>query len=352
MKKTIYFLFFVSIFSAAFVTSGISSSFAGELPKVMIISTYKVGALGFTFTSAFREAIEQKTPMKVRCEPYDTDVDRVLVLKNKEGEISLLTAASAVCASYGIGAFDEKKWGPQPLFQIWRGSHLYFAMVTRGDSGIRYPEDMKGRRIPYVPSHPAGMGMIEGSMAWANLTWDDVTKVPMSGFVAQARGVLEGVVDVAFIATATPIVKEIQASPHKAGWVLWPHNNKEGWSRLKKRAPWFSKGVCKKAPGLERGMHMEIAQFPYSLWAYDHTDPNIVYTVVKAMDEGYGVFKKMHKLLPKWTLKQAVTDPSPVPYHEGAIRYFKEKGVWTAEMDKWQSKQMENFQARAKAFKK
>ena len=35
----------------------------------------------------------------------------------------------------------------------------------------------------------------------------------------------------------------------------------------------------------------------------------------------------------------------------GAIRYFKEAGVWTPEMDKWQAEQLKAFEARVAKFK-
>ena len=92
--------------------------------------------------------------------------------------------------------------------------------------------------------------------------------------------------------------------------------------------------------------------YPYSLWAYDNADPDVIYAVVKAMDEGFDIYKGMHKAMPAWTIKGAVSNPSPVPYHDGAIRYFKEAGVWTPEMDQWQAKQLKAFEARKAAAKK
>jgi len=332
--------------------SPFSPSYGGELPKMITFTSYKVGSLGYTITSGFREAIERKTPMKVRVEPYDTDVSRVLPLRNKESELSILTGATGTCASYGIAEFGSKEWGPQPIRQVWRGMTLYVSLLTRGDSGIRYPKDLKGKRIPNVPGWPAGMLGTEGIMAFGNIGWKDVVKVPISGYVAGLKGLIEGKVDVAFAATVTPLIKELEAGPHKAGWVLLPHKDKEGWARLQKRAPWITPGVCKRAPGLPKGMRMEIGQYPYSLWAYDHVDPDLIYAVVKALHEGYEIYKGMHRALALWTLEQAVKDPSPVPYHEGAVRYFKEVGVWTPNMDRWQHEQLKAFEARVTAFKK
>jgi len=110
--------------------------------------------------------------------------------------------------------------------------------------------------------------------------------------------------------------------------------------------------VCKRAPGLPEGMHMEFGGYPYSLWAYDHADPDVLYAIVKALHQGFDIYKGMHRVMPAWNIKQAVTDPSPVPYHEGSIRYFREAGVWTPAMDKWQKEQLKALEARIAAFKK
>jgi hypothetical protein len=109
--------------------------------------------------------------------------------------------------------------------------------------------------------------------------------------------------------------------------------------------------AVKKGPGIPEG-GMELGSYPYSIWAYDHIDDDIIYNVVKAIDKGYDIFKDMHKALPAFKLKAAVDSPSPVPYHDGAIRYFKEAGVWTAELDKWQAQQLKAFEERKAKFKK
>lgn len=352
MKRSIYLLLALAFLFTTLLFQGIPSASAGELPKLITFTSYKVGSLGYTITSGFREAIEQKTPMKVRVEPYGTDVARVLPLRDKESEVSILTGATGTCVSYGLAEFALKEWGPQPLRQVWRGMSLYTGLVTRADSGIKYPKDLKGKRVPYVPGWPAGRLGTEGIMAFANLTWDDVIKIPASGYTDQLKAVIEGRTDVAFCATVTPMVQELQAGPHKAAYVLLPHDDKAGWERLLKISPWNQPAICKKAPGLPEGESMEFAGYPYTIWAYDSADPDVIYAVVKAMHQGFDIYKGMHKAMPLWNIKQAVTDPSPVPYHEGAIRYYKEAGYWTPEMDKWQAEQLKAFKARRAAFEK
>ncbi|MEN8243471.1 MAG: TAXI family TRAP transporter solute-binding subunit [Thermodesulfobacteriota bacterium] len=351
MKRTAFILLAVCFFCGTLLMQSIPQASAEDLPKLITFTSFKVGSLGYTITSGFREAIEKKTPMKVRVEPYGTDVSRILPLKNKESEITLATGATGTCVSHGIAEFATKEWGPQPLRQVWRGMSVRMALVTRGDSGIKHPKDLKGKRVAFIPGSPAVSLGTEGILAFGNLTWDDVTKVVCSGYIDTLKGIIEGRVDAALAATVTPTVKEIQAGPHKAGWVLLPHSEKDAWARLQKFAPWMKPTVAKRAPGLPEGQTMEILAYPYSLWAYEHTDPDIIYAAVKAIHEGFDIYKGMHRAMAAWNIKQAAKDPSPVPYHAGAIRYFKEAGVWSADMDKWQEKQLKDYSARAAAFK-
>lgn len=351
MKKFACIVLSFTLLLAGFHGRGISSATAGDLPQMITFTSYKAGSFGYTATSGFREAIEQLTPMKVRVEPYGTDIARILPLKMGESELTLVTGATGTCASYGLVDFAGKEWGPQPIRTVWRGMTLFCSSVVRGDSGLKYMQDLKGKRVPWVPGWSSGNTIMEAYLAFGDMTWEDVVKVPMSGYVDCIKGVMEGKVDIAIAATITSAVKELNAGPHKAGWIRLPHDDKAAWERMQAIAPWLTPAVCSKAPGLPEGETMEIDQYPYSIWAYDSVNPDVIYAVVRAMHKGFDIYKDMHKAMPKWNIKQAVADPSPVPFHDGAIRYYKEAAVWTPEMDKWQAEQVRSFEKRAAAFK-
>ena len=56
-------------------------------------------------------------------------------------------------------------------------------------------------------------------------------------------------------------------------------------------------------------------------------DPGLIYKIVKAMYEHRDEIEKGHPAGKGITLENAVT-VSGIPYHPGAIKYYKEKGVW------------------------
>jgi TRAP transporter TAXI family solute receptor len=56
------------------------------------------------------------------------------------------------------------------------------------------------------------------------------------------------------------------------------------------------------------------------------TPPDVVYTVVKAVFDNFDEFKKLHPALANLDPKNMVSDGLSAPLHEGAARYYKEKG--------------------------
>jgi len=63
-----------------------------------------------------------------------------------------------------------------------------------------------------------------------------------------------------------------------------------------------------------------------TLLASSKTSPDTIYVVVKAVFDNFDEFKKLHPALANLKPEEMVKNGLSAPLHEGAARYYKEKG--------------------------
>ncbi len=56
------------------------------------------------------------------------------------------------------------------------------------------------------------------------------------------------------------------------------------------------------------------------------TDPQVIYHVVKAVFENFDAFKKLHPAFANLKEKEMIKDGLSAPLHDGAVRYYEERG--------------------------
>ncbi len=73
---------------------------------------------------------------------------------------------------------------------------------------------------------------------------------------------------------------------------------------------------------------------------YANTSADEVYNLVKAIDESFDLFKTTTASSVNWEVKRSILPPADAPWHEGSIKYAKEKGYWTKEAQDWHDKRL------------
>jgi TRAP transporter TAXI family solute receptor len=84
--------------------------------------------------------------------------------------------------------------------------------------------------------------------------------------------------------------------------------------------------------------------FSFSFYANPQVPDNVVYEMFKyAADPKYiGGFRALHASLSKYALQNAIASPT-APYHNGVVRYLKENGLWTKELEQKQTSLLQLF---------
>jgi len=305
---------------------------AAELPKTLAWTAYDVGSAGYNQSVAVGAALKNKMNVTLRVLPGKNDVSRLVPLRDKKVDFSAF-GIGGYQALEGSFVFGQKEWGPQAIRLLsMSNSGSCNTLMMAGDVEMKSYADLKGKRVAQIKGSPAINNLTYAYLRFGGLNWSDVKIVEFGGYGASMDAVLENTTDGAITNTASGFATKIAAGPRGSQYVPAPHSDAAAWARMKEVAPWFYPKMCSEAPGLKAPF--EAADYPYPiLITYDWQDADKTYAMTKAMFDLYPDYKDSAPGASGWGLEQQVME-WVIPYHEGAIRYYKEVGKWSAELQK------------------
>lgn len=319
--------------AATFVASGASGSEDIELPRQLSWTAYNTGSAGYNQSVAIGAALQDALGVNLRVLPGKNDISRTEPLRRGRVDFSATGVGGSFMAQEGAFDFGAPNWGPQPVRVLLanNGGAINLGVGVAGDLGIETYADLEGKRVAWIVGAPALNVNTTAYLAYAGLDWDDVEKVEFGGFAASWKGLIEGQVDAAFASTNSGLAYEAASGPRGLTWPPIDPNNTEGVARMTAIAPFFVTNTATVGATIDGGPGYQGAGYAYPvLIAMAKTDADLVYNMTKAMVELYDAYKGKAPGIDGWALdKQDFT--WVVPYHEGAIRYFEERGVWSEE---------------------
>jgi TRAP transporter TAXI family solute receptor len=319
-----------ALLSAAMVVSAEAAD-PIKLPDTVAWTAYDVGSGGYNQAVAIGNALKNKLNVNLRVLPGKNDVSRLQPMRGGQVHFSANGVGGTYMAQEAVYEFGERDWGPQQVRALLlNNSDALLTIVTARDANIKSLADLKGKRVAWVAGAPSLNQNITALLAFGNLTWADVVRVEFGGFGQAMTGILNNQVDAAFSSTISGPAYQIASSPRGLHYPTVPHADKAGWERLKKHAPFFVPFMGTEGANLSKDKPVEAATYPYPiLMTYADRDAGLVYNMTRAMVELFDGYKDGAPGNNGWDLKRQVYD-WVVPLHDGAIRYFKEIGVWTA----------------------
>lgn len=334
---------FLLVLSLSIVCIGGAHASDTNLPKNMIWSCYDVGSTGYVQASAVANAFLKKYDIRVRLIPSGTSIGRVMPLVAQRASVGFL-ANEAYFASEGSYDFATYSWGPQDLMAI-AGRPTSFPLITTKVSGIKNASDLKGKKVSWVVGNPSLNVKMTAILAFANLTWDDVEKVEFPGYAPALKGLIQGSVDASVGSTTASILYELETSKNGIYYPQLDPNDKEGWDRLQQIIPFAFPYKENVGAGIDKEQPLYLLGYRYPIVTVrTDADADFVYNFIKALDETYPLYKDAAASMPPWDLSLSGTPPVDVPFHDGAIKYLKEKGLWKKSHQAWNEKMLSKIE--------
>jgi TRAP transporter TAXI family solute receptor len=199
-----------------------------------------------------------------------------------------------------------------------------FTVVARADSGIKTFEDLKGKRVNVGNPGSGQRGTMEVLMEAMGWKMSDFKLASELKAAEQSAALCDNNVD-AIVYTVGHPNGSIQEASTSCDAIVVPVTGAVV-DKLVSDNAFYAKATI--PGGMYKGTDADVETFGVraTFVASAQTDPEIIYQVVKAVFENFDRFKKLHPAFANLDPKEMISAGLSAPLHEGAVRYYKEKG--------------------------
>lgn len=316
MKKSLTFA--VATLCAIFALSSCSKVASN---KNFILATGGTSGTYYPFGGAIANIWNTKIEnMNVTAQATGASAENLRLISKGEAEFAIVQNDVMDYAYNGTDMFAGNK-----LSNLMTIGTLYPEVVqiaASKSSGIKTVADLKGKRVSIGD---AGSGVefnAKQILAGYGLTFDDIKKNNLS-FKESAEGIQNGTLDACFITAGVPN-SALQELAFTAGLVLIPVDGAEA-DKICETHSFYTKTTI--PGGTYEGTATDTAALAIkaTLAVSAKLDEETVYEMTKALFENTEELGQAHAKGKEVSAASAVTGVS-VPFHPGAVKYFKEAG--------------------------
>jgi len=251
-------------------------------------------------------------------------VDNLKLIGSQQSEVALVMVDAALDALKGEDKFKSGKLPLQALLVVYPNR---MHVVTVEGTGIQTMADLKGKRVSTGSPGSATEVMAFRVIEAAGLDKDKDMKRERLGVAESVNAVKDRKIDAFFWVGGIPTaaVTDLAATPGVKmklidhGDLAEKMNAKHG----KLYAP--SKIKAGSYPGYDKDN--SITEVWNLIVTGDKMSNEDAYAIVKTLVEKKADIVAVHKEAESFSLDNQVQERSPIPFHPGALKYFKEKGI-------------------------
>lgn len=306
-------------------TFALSIALAGSASAQPIgLGTSPQGTLTYAVGAAVAKVIGEKGNIQSRIQPSAGTGAMIPLVNSNEVDMGFANTLELYDAFHGVGTFDKR---PNPkLRTVAVIFPIRVGLFVRNDSPIKTVADLKGKTTAYgFTSQEIIKKTVDAMLATAGLSVNDLKTVMVPNLIRGVDEFVAGRVDVTTFALGQAKVAEADASVG-IRFLSIPDGEKQ-LAALKKEFPTAYISTANPAPNFA-GVKGPIKTmfYDYTIFASADMPAEKVKTIVKILAENKDALAQAHPLFRSMEVGRFYNDIK-VPYHDGALAYFKEAGV-------------------------
>jgi hypothetical protein len=307
-----------------------------QMRYTVIIATGGVGGVYYYYGGVIAGILKNFTNIDASSIQTAASIDNLLLIRDKTDPGRGLYYCGTVLPDSAYlaytGQHDKFKDKPAPTAILWAMYPNYLHIVTRSDSGVKTIYDLRGKRVS--TGAPGSGTEVEALLLLQVLGIDpakDFAKWERLGAAESANALRDGAIDAYFWSGGLPTssVVELAAALKQRGvsLVLIEVPDEVATQFFAKFPGLASKSVV---PKTIYGTDKDVQTLVFWNMFVCHKDmpEDLAYQITKTVFDRLDILQKSIAAAKDTNLQNALLYyGGTIPYHPGALRYYREKGV-------------------------
>jgi TRAP transporter TAXI family solute receptor len=295
--------------------------------QTVSIGTSPQGSSNYALGNALGKVLTDEAGLRARVVPFGGGQQFLPMINNKELELAIPSGSDALFAYQGKQTYEGKP--NTNLRAIATVFPYYIGWYVKKDSPYQKLADLKGKKMPIgFTANAAQRTVFLAGFAAEGVKESDFDGVPVAHVVRAADDFMQGKIEASTFAIGSGKMTEVDT---KVGGIRWLNmtDTPEAEKRLKEIMPTAYVETLKPAPNLTGILAPTPVIFEnYLVLTGSQLSDDAAYKIAKVLYEDR---EKLAAIAKPWGRYDPakLTDDRGIPFHPGAIKFYKEKGIWS-----------------------
>jgi len=301
-------------------------STAGAAPLTQItIGANPAGTHVYAVAAGLAKVLQEKRGIRTTIRPFSGSSVYLPMLQRGEMAVGLNTSIDSYLAYRGLPPWETPLDNVRALGMMFPLPIMY---MVNADSDLYRIEDLRDKRVVVTFRANASLAQLhEGILATGGLTLDDVRPLTVAGLPEAMSMLQEGRADA--VPTGLNTALSLQVNSALSGGIRYLTMGADE-SRLAEIMP--GSRVITAEPeengvGIDRPIRVSgIVDY---LNTGVHLSDDDAYEIIKTIHESWEELRRDYVQIRPVAADEIAPADATHPYHPGAVRYFREAGLWT-----------------------
>ena len=289
------------------------------------IGTAPQGTIGYNMGSAIAKALAEAEKIQSRVQPYSGSSAVFPLVNTGEMDFTVGNVLEAQEAANGEGPYAGRKQGNLRIVAVI--FPIQVGLFVKKDSPIRTIADLKGKRVTYGYTAQVTLKrVVDSILANGGIDASDIKTALVPNVIRGADDFAEGKADAGFFAIGAGKVSEVDKSVGGIRFLSLSDEPK-AVDRMKKLFQYAYVSEVKPGPAYAGIVApTKLMAYDYLVLAGTHVKDDIAYRVAKTLHEHKAKLVGSLRAFEAFDV-QKMYKPMPAPFHAGALKFYKEKGL-------------------------